>query len=83
VPEFDATSVEDEWVNAIQDGQESRGSFEEVAALARPSRSRNIALRVPYKRLLGMHSECSSRIPRANAFVHREQYRQGWDTLIG
>ena len=52
VPEFDATSPEDEWVNAIKSGKKSRGSFEEVAALAEAVTLAGIALRVPYKRLL-------------------------------
>ena len=52
VPEFDVTSTEDEWVNAIKSGKKSKGSFEEVAALAEAVTLANIALRVPYKRLL-------------------------------
>ena len=51
-PEFDATSAEDEWVNAIKDGRKSKGSFEQVAALAEAVTLAGIALRVPYKRLL-------------------------------
>ena len=52
VPEFDTTSPEDEWVNAIKTARSRRGSFEEVAALAEAVTLANIALRVPYKRLL-------------------------------
>ena len=84
VPEFDATSVEDEWVNAIKTGKKSRGSFEEVAALAEAVTLANIALRVPYKRLLWDAQRMEfTNAPEANAFVRREQYRPGWDTLIG
>ena len=47
-----ATNPDDEWINAIKRGEKSRGSFEEVAALAEAVTLANIALRVPYKRLL-------------------------------
>jgi len=84
VPEFDATNIEDEWVNAIKTGKKSRGSFEEVAALAEAVTLANIALRVPYKRLLWDAQRMEfTNAPEANAFVRREQYRQGWDTHIG
>ena len=83
VPEYDATSAEDEWVNAIKNGKKSKGSFEEVAALAEAVTLANIALRVPYKRLLWDAQRMEfTNAPEANAFVRREQYRQGWDTLI-
>src|SRR6185312_211617 len=51
-PEFDATSGDDEWVNAIKNGKKSKGSFEQVAALAEAVTLAGIALRVPYKRLI-------------------------------
>jgi hypothetical protein len=83
-PEFDATSAEDEWVNAIKSGRKSKGSFEAVAALAEAVTLANIALRVPYKRLLWDAQRMAfTNSAEANAFVRREQYRQGWDTLIG
>jgi hypothetical protein len=83
VPEFDTTSVEDEWINAIKSGRKSRGSFEEVAALAEAVTLANIALRVPYKRLLWDAERMEfTNAPEANAFVRREQYREGWQTLI-
>ena len=50
--DVDATATEDEWVNAIKQGKKSKGSFEEVAALAEAVTLASIALRVPYKRLL-------------------------------
>jgi len=75
VPEFDATSVERRVGSTrSKTGKKSRGSFEEVAALAEAVTLANIALRVPYKRLLWMHSECSSRNSADHAFVHREQF---------
>ena len=84
VPEFDTTSAEDEWVNAIRTGKKSKGSFEEVAALAEAVTLANIALRVPYKRLLWDAQRMEfTNSPEANAFVRREQYREGWATLIG
>ena len=78
VPEFDATSTEDEWVNAIKTGKKSKGSFEEVAPLAEAVTLANIALRVPYKRLLWDAQRMEfTNAPEANAFVRREQYRDG------
>ena len=83
VPEFDTTSPEDEWVNAIKNGKKSRGSFEEVAALAEAVALAGIALRVPYKRLMWNSERMEfTNAPEANAFVRREQYREGWQTQI-
>ena len=84
MPEFDTTSPEDEWVNAIKSGKKSKGSFEEVAPLAEAVTLANIALRVPYKRLLWDAARMEfTNAPEANAFVRREQYRDGWATQIG
>jgi hypothetical protein len=84
VPEFDRTTPEDEWVTAIKNGKKSKGSFEEVAALAEAVTLANIALRVPYKRLTWNAEKMEfSNSPEANAFVRREHYREGWETLIG
>ena len=51
-PEFDTTTAEEEWVTAIKKQKPSRGSFEDVAPLGEAVTLANIALRVPYKRLL-------------------------------
>ena len=84
VPEFDSTNPEDEWVNAIKSAKKSRGSFEEVAALAEAVTLANIALRVPYKRLLWDSARMEfTNSPEANKFVRREEYRTGWQALIG
>ena len=65
-------------------GTKSKGSFEEVAALAEAVTLANIALRVPYKRLLWDAQQMEfTNSPEANAFVRREQYREGWAGLIG
>ena len=51
--DFDTTSAEDEWINALKNRTNtSQGSFEQVAPLAEAVTLANIALRVPYKRLL-------------------------------
>jgi hypothetical protein len=82
--DFDQTAPDDEWVNAVRNGAKSKGSFEEVAALAEAVTLGNIALRVPYKRLLwNARDMVFSNSAEATALVHREQYRAGWDTLIG
>jgi hypothetical protein len=82
--DFDQTAPDDEWVNAIRNGSKSKGSFEEVAALAEAVTLGNIALRVPYKRLLwNARDMVFSNSAEATALVKREQYRAGWDTLIG
>ena len=84
VPEFDSTNPEDEWVNAIKSAKKSRGSFEEVAPLAEAVTLANIALRVPYKRLLWDSARMEfTNSAEANKFVRREEYRTGWETLIG
>ncbi len=82
--DFDQTAPDDEWVNAIRNGSKSKGSFEEVAALAEAVTLGNIALRVPYKRLVwNARDMVFTNSQEATALVRREQYRPGWDTLIG
>ena len=82
-PEFDATSPEDEWVNAIKTGKKSKGSFEEVSALAEAVALAGVAMRVPYKRLLWDAGKMEfTNSAEANKLVRREQYRAGWDRLF-
>jgi Oxidoreductase family, C-terminal alpha/beta domain/Oxidoreductase family, NAD-binding Rossmann fold len=82
--DFDTTAPDDEWVNAIKNGTKSKGSFEEVAALAEAVTLGNIALRVPYKRLIWNAKDMAfANSSEATALVRREQYRSGWGTLIG
>ena len=82
--DVDRTTPEDEWVNAIKNGTKSRGSFEQVSALAEAVTLACIALRVPYKRLLWDAQKMAfTNSADANKFVHREQYRGGWEKLIG
>ena len=70
-------------VNAIRKGTKWRGSSEEVAALAEAVTLANIALRVPYKRLLwDAASMAFTNSAEANRFVRREQYRAGWEILF-
>ncbi len=79
VPEFDRTDPVDEWIGAIKQKRKSKGSFEEVAALAEAVALGAIALRVPYRRLLWDASRMEfTNAPEANAFVRREVYRAGW-----
>ena len=78
--DFDTTATDDEWTSAIKSGKKSRGSFEEVAPLAEAVTLANIALRVPYKRLLWDAQKMEfTNSPAANKFVRREEYRSGWD----
>lgn len=82
--DVDATTPEDEWVNAVKSGKKSRGSFEQVAALAEAVTLGNIALRVPYKRLLWDSARMTfTNSPEADRLVRREAYRPGWEALIG
>ena len=82
-PQVDSTSPDDEWVNAIRTGGKSRGSFEQVAALAEAVTLATIALRVPYKRLLWDAGKTEfTNSPEANKFIRREQYRIGWESLF-
>jgi len=84
VPEFDSTVPDDEWVNAIRNKGKSKGSFEEVAALAEAVTLACIALRVPYKRLMwDAKTMTFTNSSEANAFVRREQYRDGWEKSTG
>jgi Oxidoreductase family, C-terminal alpha/beta domain/Oxidoreductase family, NAD-binding Rossmann fold len=81
---IDTTSAEDEWINAIKNNTKSKGSFEQVEPLAEAVTLASIALRVPYKRLLwDSHKMEFTNSPEATALVRREQYRQGWDKIIG
>jgi hypothetical protein len=84
IPDIDRTLPDDQWVNAIRNGTKSEGSFEEVAALAEAVALAGIALRVPYKRLRwDAQATAFTNSPEANTFVRREQYREGWEALIG
>jgi hypothetical protein len=83
VPEFDTTDPEDEWVVAIKSGRKSKGSFEEVGALAEAVALAGIALRVPYKRLMWDAARTEfTNAPEANALIRRAEYRAGWETLL-
>ena len=83
-PDFDPRQAEDEWVNAIKQGTKSKGSFEQVAPLAEAVTLAAIALRVPYKRLLWDAQKMAfTNSDEANALIRREQYRDGWEGLIG
>ena len=79
--DVDATSPEDEWVNALKHKTKtSKGSFEQVAPLAEAVTLANIALRVPYKRLLWDATKMEfTNSPEANKLVRREQTRRGWE----
>jgi hypothetical protein len=78
--DVDTTLPEDEWVNAIRAGAKSKGSFEEVAPLAEAVTLANIALRVPYRRLLWDAATMRfTNSEEANRYVRREQYRAGWE----
>jgi hypothetical protein len=82
--EIDMTAADDEWTNAMKNAKKSRGSFEDVAPLAEAVTLANIALRVPYKRLLWDAQKMTfTNSPAANKFVRREEYRAGWDKTIG
>jgi hypothetical protein len=82
--DFDRTATDDEWIGAIRNGVKSKGSFEEVAALAEAVTLANIALRVPYKRLLWDAERMTfANSPEANKFVRRERYRPGFEQIIG
>jgi hypothetical protein len=78
--DVDATTPDDEWIGAIKRGSKSRGSFEQVAPLAEAVTLANIALRVPYKRLLwnGQAMEFTNS-PEANKLVRRQEFREGWE----
>ena len=83
-PDFDRTTADDEWVSAIRNATKSKGSFEDVAALAEAVTLAGIALRVPYKRLLwDAASMTFTNSTEATALVRRERYRAGWETIIG
>jgi hypothetical protein len=82
--DIDRTTPDDEWVNAIRNGTKSKGSFEEVSALAEAVTLAGIALRVPCKRLLwDAEAMVFTNSAEANRFVRRDQYRAGWEAIIG
>ena len=82
-PAFDQTTPEDEWLNAIKSGKKSKGSFEEVSALAEAVALAGVAMRVPYKRLLWDPEKMEfTNSAEANKLVRREQYREGWERLF-
>jgi hypothetical protein len=82
--EFDQTETTDEWVAAVKNGKKSRGSFEEVAPLAEAVAMGNIALRVPYKRLLwDARNMVFTNSDDANKLVRRQEYRPPWDKIVG
>jgi hypothetical protein len=78
--DFDTTSGDDEWVNAIRNGKKSRGNFEQIAPFAEALTLGNIALRVPYKRLFWDAQRMEfTNSPEATKLVRRERYRDGWE----
>jgi hypothetical protein len=79
--DFDTTSPEDEWINTLKArSKTSKGSFEQVAPLAEAVTLANIALRVPYKRLLWDATRMEfTNSPEANKLVRREAVRSGWE----
>jgi hypothetical protein len=82
--DVDSTTPDDEWVSAIRSGTKSRGSFEEVGTLAEAVTLGNIALRVPYKRLLWDAQTMEfTNSAEATRLVRREQYRSGWEQVVG
>jgi hypothetical protein len=82
--DVDKTTPEDEWITAIKKKAKSKGSFEQVAPLAEAVTLACIATRVPYKRLLWDAQKMEfTNSPEATKLVRREQYREGWDKLIG
>jgi hypothetical protein len=83
--DFDTTSAEDEWVNALKNGTKtSKGSFEEVAALAEAVTLAVIALRVPDKRLLWDRARLKfTNSSEATNLVRRQDTRKGWEQIIG
>ena len=85
VPDVDATSAEDEWVNAIKSGKKSTGSFEEVAALAEAvTLAEHRAARALQAPALGCRSGWSSPTPpRPRRSCGASSIATGWDTLIG
>lgn len=83
-PAIDATTPDDEWVTAIRQGTKSKGSFEEVSALAEAVALAGIALRVPYTRL--HWNAAAARFTNseaANRLLRRAAYRDGWEALLG
>jgi hypothetical protein len=81
--DFDTTTPEDEWVSSLKGKTKSKGCFEQVEPLAEAVTLANIALRVPYKRLLWDAQKMEfTNSPEANKLVRREHYRQGWEQLI-
>jgi hypothetical protein len=83
VKDFDQTTPDDEFVNAIRNRSKSKGSFEDVAPLSEAVTLACIALRVPYKRLLwNAQTMTFTNSPEATALVRREQYRAGWEELF-
>ena len=82
--DIDTTKPDDEWVNAIRTGAKSRGSFDQVAALAEAVTLAGIALRIPYKRLIWNEQQMAfTNSDEATRLIRRERYREGWETLIG
>jgi hypothetical protein len=84
VPDYDATTSDDEWVNAIKRGTKSQGGFEQVAPLAEAVMLANIALRVPGRRLLWDAKAMQfTNSDEANKYVRRERYREGFGAVFG
>jgi GFO/IDH/MocA oxidoreductase family protein len=82
--DFDTTNADDEWVNALKNRTNaSKGSFEQVAALAEAVSIALVALRVPYKRLLWDSASLAfTNSTDATRLVRRQQTRAGWEHII-
>ncbi len=82
--DVDTTTPDDGWIGALKKGGKSPGSFEQVAPLAEAVTLANIALRVPYKRLLWNAERMEfTNSSDANRLVRREQHRSGWEHIVG
>jgi predicted dehydrogenase len=77
--DVEIVDADDEWIQAIRAGSQSRGSYREVAALAEATALAGVAMRVPGKRLdWDAAGATFTNAPEAGPFLRRE-YRPGWE----
>ena len=76
--EEEVVSSSDEYMNAIKEGKQSRGSFQEVQELAEATCLGNLALRMGRRLEWDAEQMKVTNVAEANQFLRRE-YRPGWE----
>ena len=68
----------EEWINAIKEGKQSRGSFQNFQDLAEATCLGNLAIRMNQRLEWDAETMTVTNVAAANKYLRRE-YRSGWE----